>query len=111
MTRGTIAVILPDGSLLSSVEFNGEMYLTGHGRNVVEGLQYVDAEKDFREFVNEFNAKNFQYKERPMFFYCDESFFDMSCDYFDKWFSDYVYIKIFPISLPFLPTNKEEKSK
>ncbi len=93
MTRGQIAVVLPDGNLLTSVEFNGDMYLSYHGRNVVEGLIQVNSEEDYRKFVEEFNEKNFQYSDRPLFFTCDDSYFDMSTDYFDKWFSDYVYIK------------------
>lgn len=93
MTRGQIAVVLPDGKLLTSVEFNGNMFLSYHGRNVVDELMYVENEADYRAFVEEFNEKNFGYKERPLFFDCDDSYFDMSTDYFDKWFSDYVYIK------------------
>lgn len=93
MTRGQIAVVLPDGRLLTSVEFNGDMYLSYHGKNVVDELNYVESEDDYRTLVEEFNEKNFGYKERPLFFDCDDSYFDMSTDYFDKWFSDYVYIK------------------
>lgn len=93
MTRGQIAVVLPDGNLLTSVEFNGDMYLSCHGKNVVDGLIQVNSEEDYRAFVEEFNEKNFQYSDRPLFFACDDSYFDMSTDYFDKWFSDYVYIK------------------
>lgn len=93
MTRGQIAVVLPDGNLLTSVEFNGDMYLSYHGKHVVEELMHVDTVEDYRMLVKEFNDKNFKYDDRPLFFDCDDSFFDMSTDYFDKWFSDYVYIK------------------
>lgn len=93
MTRGQIAVVLPDGSILTSVEFNGNMFLSYHGRNIVDELMYVENEADYRKFVEEFNEKHFQYKERSLFFDCDDSYFDMSTGYFDKWFSDYVYIK------------------
>ena len=38
MTRGQIAIITPDGKLITSTEFNGDMYYDGegHGKEVVE---------------------------------------------------------------------------
>ena len=93
MTRGQIAVVLPDGSLISSIEFNGDMDLTEHGKEVVDELNYIESEDEFRAFVERFNKDHFSYYEYPRVYECDDNFFDMSTDYFDKWFSDYVYIK------------------
>lgn len=93
MTRGQIAVVLPDGSLISSIEFNGDMDLTEHGKEVIDELTYIDNEDEFRAFVERFNKDHFSYYDYPRVYDCDDSFFDMSNDYFDKWFSDYVYIK------------------
>lgn len=95
MTRGQIAVILPDGRILSSVEFNGDMYYDGEGRGkeIVEELDYVETEDEYKELVENFNAEHFHYKTDELFYECDDSFRDMSSDYFGKWFSDYVYIK------------------
>lgn len=95
MTRGQIAIITSDGRLITSAEFNGDMYYNGegYGKEVVEALESVETEEEYREFVNDFNDRNFQYTDRELFYDCDESFYDMSTDYFGKWFSDYVYIK------------------
>lgn len=95
MTRGQIAVILPDGRMITSTEFNGDMYYDGegYGKEVVEELDCIENEKEYKEFVENFNERNFRYYDRDLFYDCDESFCDMSRDYFGKWFSDYVYIK------------------
>ena len=95
MTRGQIAIITPDGRLITSAEFNGDMYYdgVGHGKEVVEALESIETEEEYREFVNDFNDQNSQYTDRELFYDCDDSFYDMSTDYFGKWFSDYVYIK------------------
>lgn len=93
MTRGQIAVVLPDGSLISSIEFNGDMDLTERGKEVIEELEYIESEDEFKEFVERFNEKHFSYYEYPRIYDCEADYFDMQTDYFDKWFSDYVYIK------------------
>ena len=95
MTRGQIAIITPEGKLITSAEFNGDMYYDGegHGKEVVEALESIETEEEYREFINDFNDRYFRYSDREMFYDCDESFYDMSTDYFGKWFSDYVYIK------------------
>ena len=94
MTRGQIAVILPGGKLITSVEFNGDMYYSGgHGEEVFSELESMETEKEYREFVKDFNDRNFRYTDCELFYDCDESFFDMSTNYFGKWFSDYVYVK------------------
>lgn len=95
MTRGQIAIITPDGKILTSIEFNGDMYYhrdNGHGEEVYEELALIDTEEEYRAFVEKFNQVHFKYNEQ-LFYECGDSFFDMSADYFDKWFSDYVYIK------------------
>lgn len=93
MTRGQIAVVLPNGKILSSVEFNGDMYLSHHGKEIIEELEYIDSEEEFKEYVGKFNRENFHYDELPLWYECDDGFFDMKNDYFGKWFSDFVYIK------------------
>ena len=95
MTRGQIAIITPDGKLFTSTEFNGDMYYNGegYGKEVVEALESIETEEEYREFVNDFNDRNFRYTDHELFYDCDDSFYDMSKDYFGKWFSDYVYIK------------------
>ena len=111
MTRGQIAIITPDGKLIASTEFNGDMYYDneGHGKEVVEALESIETEEEYREFVNDFNDRNFQYTDRELFYDCDDSFYDMSTDYFGKWFSDYVYIKnLSDKDVVFTDSNKQK---
>lgn len=94
MTRGRIAAILPDGRFVTSVEFNGDMYYAGgYGEEVFDALEDMESERDYRDFVEQFNAKHFGYTDRELFFDCDEEHFDMADDYFGNWFSDYIYVK------------------
>ena len=92
MTRGQIAIITPDGRLITSTEFNGDMNYSEHGQDVFDTLETVESEAEYREFVEDFNRQNFE-NDGELFYECDESFYDMSTNYFGKWFSDYVYIK------------------
>lgn len=93
MTRGQIAAVLPDGNLITSIEFNGDMDLTERGKEVVEELKYIESEDEFKEFVERFNKEHFSYYEHPRIYDCEADYFNMQTDYFDKWFSDYVYVK------------------
>ena len=92
MTRGQIAIITPEGKILTSVEFNGDMCYSEHGQEMFEGLELVESIAEYKELVEDFNRENFGCKEE-LFYECSDSFLDMSDDYFGKWFSDYVYIK------------------
>ena len=93
MTRGQIAIVTPEGKIMTSMEFNGDMYFDGHGKEVFDELDLVENVKDYTDFVEQFNRNHFHYTDRDMFFDCDDNYFDMKSDYFGKWFSDYVYIK------------------
>ena len=94
MTRGQIAVITPDGDILTSVEFNGSMYMNGcgFGEEVFTELSDVESVEEYAALVKKFNAAHFGY-EGNLLEDAPQSFLDMKHDYFNKWFSDYVYIK------------------
>lgn len=92
MTRGQIAIVTPEGRILTSVEFNGDMYYEGHGKDVFDDLECVDTAKEYEELVTRFNDENFAYDEE-LFYDMPQDFLNMRDDYFGKWFSDYVYIK------------------
>ncbi len=103
MTRGKL-VIFGDDYILSSVEYNGDMYWTGHGREARRRLKKVKTRKDFIEENIKFDEENFGYarqlgKEGLIYYplaegnWSRESLLDMNTDYFKKWFSDYLYIK------------------
>lgn len=95
MTRGTIAIIT-DNSVVSSIEFNGNMYPSrhGHGRDVALRLNKVRTVKDFEKMIKDFNEKNHHYEDEKLIFEdVGHSSLDFSNNYYGVWFSDYVYIK------------------
>ena len=98
MTRGQI-ILVTDKTPYTSTEFNGDMYWDWYGKEIVPALHKVNSYKDYVSLVTEFNNNYFQYPERLT--YNLRTFkqrkllrlFDMSTAYFQKWFSDYLYIK------------------
>ena len=96
MTRGKFAIITDKG-MFTSYEFNGDMYNTknGHGPEVIERLGRVNNKDDLVREVEEFNANNFEYEgefNKPYFIEGLPVSFHHET-YFDKYFSDYVYVK------------------
>ncbi len=63
MTRGTIYTLLPDEKIITSCEFNGDMYEGGHYEDVVEMLVRINNEDDFKKEVVEFDNETFKYNE------------------------------------------------
>lgn len=95
MTRGTLAIIADGGKMYKSIEFNGDMYLSGYGVDAIKCLENVDTEDDFEDAVRDFDSHHHHYDEEEMVWEVDdiEPYLNMSKDYFDYWFSDYVFIK------------------
>lgn len=97
MTRGRIAIIIDGKKIVTSTEFNGNMYPEdeGYGTEVIKGLEKVKNQTDLENFVKSFNEEHFQYRDEEMIFTASEEdgVFDFSKDYFNVWFSDYIYIK------------------
>ena len=103
MTRGQIAVIKQDYDkavrILTSIEFNGDMYMptkkwAGHGQQVINALRKVNDTADYQYAVAKFNKDHHHYND------CESltrkqgiETLDFTKDYFENWFSDYVYIK------------------
>ena len=93
MTRGTF-YILTNKNLLWSTEFNGDMYPDGHGRLALELLERVENQKQFTEMIKYFNKINHGYKGKMVFKApISELTLDFGKDYFDHWFSDWIFIK------------------
>lgn len=96
MTRGQIAVITPEGKLLTSTEFNGGMYPIGedgYGQQIFSELYgNIDTVEEYREYVEHFNREaGFGYEEE-LFQEVPDDYADMR-DYYSTFFSDYLYIK------------------
>lgn len=94
MTRGQIAIIT-DNKIYTSNEFNGDMYMSnGLGRTVTNGLKRVKDIADYQYFVAKFNKEHHHYNDLEHIMYeQSQEALDFNSDYFDKWFSDYIYIK------------------
>ena len=83
----------------------------GHGEQILDDLQHINTEEEYRDYIVAFNNENFNYSTEAQdssgFNYFNNSFYykgvgnyttienvlDFTKNYFDNWFSDYVYIK------------------
>jgi hypothetical protein len=98
MTRGQITIITKDG-IMTSIEFNGDMYMptkkwAGHGRKVINALKRVNDIASYQYEVAKFNKENHHYNDTTLTYKVSgHNTLDFTKDYFDNWFSDYVYIK------------------
>lgn len=104
MTRGQIAIIYKGYGeksidLMTSVEFNGDMYMptkkwAGHGRTVINALKRVSDVATYQYEVAKFNKEHHHYNDRTLTrCYDNIDMLNFAKDYFENWFSDYVYIK------------------
>lgn len=106
MTRGQIAIIYKaygakekDISVMTSIEFNGDMYLKdGHGNEVIRNLKKVYDVANYQFMVAKFNNDHHHYCDCDRLTYDATKekayrMLDFTKDYFDIWFSDYVYLK------------------
>lgn len=95
MTRGQIAIITKN-EIMTSNEFNGGMYPSHYGKIVVNGLRKVKDVADYQYFVAKFNKEHHHYNDLEQVCFkipFEADYLDFSKGYFDKWFSDYIYIK------------------
>ena len=109
MTRGQIAIIYKgynekEYSVMTSIEFNGDMYMptkkwAGHGQQVINLLKKVNDVANYQYAVAKFNNDHHHYCDCERLTYktprgeLSQKMLDFSKDYFENWFSDYVYIK------------------
>jgi len=100
MTRGTFYYIKAGGKVTETRQFNGDM---GYKmQNYESALHIIQSENvaDFIERVFEFNIKTFKYESGEMLYsfpemFDSKNFIDFSHDngYFDRFNSDYLYIR------------------
>lgn len=106
MTRGTAYLFLGGNVIYSSTEFNGDMYFDGcgYGSEMMEAIKYCDDGEGFAERIREFNENHHKYREDVLVYQVDQylncvdfgedfSIVDLKKDYFDNFFSDYIFIK------------------
>ena len=104
MTRGT-AYLITNKYIMSTQEFNGDMYLDGKGKDMIDCLDRSNCLKTFKKEIYKFNKENFDYNEE--LFYPEELsyFLDLKGEensytlemtnenYFGKFFSDWTFWK------------------
>lgn len=104
MTRGKMILINKDKfsdklTMNITCEFNGDMYISCYGKNVITNLEYINNYVKFRKYVDYFDDMFFKYKEIDDGYYgIDFEYIKGNCinvcdNYFNKWFSDYLYFK------------------
>lgn len=104
MTRGKMILINKDKFSEKNVmnitcEFNGDMYLSWFGKVVIANLEKVSNYVEFRKFVDYFDSMFFKYQETDDGYYgiykeeIKDNCINVCDDYFDNWFSDYLYFK------------------
>lgn len=101
-TRGTAFLLLKE-RVLETTEFNGDMYPSWHGDNFFKGVNESENEKDFVDFIKEFNDENFGYEEDLIYATRNSEFYDDIKDdvlvinfnnaYFERFFSDWIFFK------------------
>ena len=97
MTRGKF-VLFEEDKVYATNEFNGDMYYSGHGELAALGMKGVRTKEALLEYAKDFNKKEFGYPEEEICLYllADEEtydkYLDMTQSYFEKYFSDYIYI-------------------
>lgn len=111
MTRGQIAIIT-DGGIMTSIEFNGDMYLNnGHGEDAINSLKNSTDVATYQYEVAKFNMEHHHYNDCDRLTYeLGEQALDFTKDYFDVWFSDYIYIKNLKNEIAELITETRDKN-
>ena len=61
MTRGTLFCCC-DKLIIESIEFNGDMYGSSHGKTVIRMLEQIETANEFRIAVEKFNKENHNYQ-------------------------------------------------
>lgn len=97
MTRGNVCIISND-YIYTSMQFNGDMTPDKKcGYKALELLYNIETEEDYENGILDFYEKNFKHQqvdESNLFRYFPrQPYFDFSEKYFEKFNSDYIYIK------------------
>lgn len=112
MTRGKL-ILITNKIVYISTEFNGDMYPDGNGLEAFKRLLNVNNPKDYVKEVGEFNKNNFDYQGRVFGtrnLKWLEKTKDFSEDYFNNWFSDWLYVKNIskkPVKFILMDTKEE----
>lgn len=94
MTRGNF-VLIEDGNIYMSIQFNGDMYPSGKGKYVYYMLRSIDSKGELKKAIKKFDEVKFGYAEEGFNISELEEMedLDFSRKYFSRFNSDYLYIK------------------
>lgn len=98
MTRWRFGMIT-DEAVFISMEFNWDMYWDWYGNEALRDLSITTCSTNldwFREFVYKWNAQHHNYQDvtiKDVAYSANDSYLDLSKWYFDKRFSDYIFIR------------------
>ena len=97
MTRGKIILIDKDKDTLEyyiTCEFNGDMYIKCHGKNIIKELEHIRNYDEFKTFTTHFNEQNFGYEDFEIYNRTiSDGTINVCKNYLNNWFSDYLYFK------------------
>ena len=100
MTRGTLYLICNE-LIIESIQFNGDMYPSGHGQEVIKALEEIENANDFRIAVERFNKENHRYEnvesltspEKRSYYMTGDKVVMTEDNYFEKFFADWTFWK------------------
>ena len=94
MTRGTMVLITNDATYATN-EFNGDMYLEGHGEDVARSMICINTKEELLAYAKKFNKSAHRYPDEDINVYPmhGNDIFNMNVKYFENWFSDYLFMK------------------
>lgn len=99
MTRGKMILVdKQDNDILlhKTCEFNGDMYISWYGKRIIAELEHIYKYEEFEKYVKYFNDNNFDYGADYFGIYTkvvEDKTINVCDNYFDNWFSDYLYFK------------------
>lgn len=99
MTRGKMILVdKQDNDILlhKTCEFNGDMYISWYGKGIIAELEHIYKYEEFEKYVKYFNDNNFDYGADYFGIYTkvvEDKTINVCDNYFDTWFSDYLYFK------------------
>ena len=100
MTRGTIFCLCND-LIIESIEFNGDLYPSHYGQDVIKFLEQIETANEFRLAVEKFNKEAHNYTDydltfprKKSFYMKDDNIIKMTkANYFKKFGSDWTFFK------------------
>ena len=94
MTRGNF-VLIEDGRVYMSIQFNGDMYPDYNGKFVYHLLKHLDSKGELKKAIKQFDEVRFGYSHYGTNVTVLEEMedLDFSRDYYSRFNSDYLYVK------------------